>query len=277
MPLIASAVRFVRAINRYLSPEEVILALHASLHPPLHVLGAWSVPLSVRRGARHQYPIYAHPESEPFFRDYWAAFKQHGPSVLARFAWRTRRDFRMHDVLHAEHPDLDDLWIFELLHKHGIKDLVYIAVFDCWYVVFWSPKSLRLDKNTWCAARIAADAAVRRIEELVGVHVDSNPKLTACERNVLRLLKDDRSEREVAGLLKVGVSTVKQYVARSRRKLRTTGLRDTIAEAVRHYGLLAMVLIVGEFHGLSPPDGRGRASLSSQAPASSSQMLMSVP
>jgi len=231
MPLITSAVRFVRKVDRCLSTDEVIAALHEHVRPFVNVLGAWFITLDARRGGRRHYPVYSHPDVAPLIADYWPMFEQHGPSVLARRAWRTRRDFRMSDVLH-EHPEPDDLWIFDLLHKHGIRDIVYIAVLDYWHVVFWSPHALRLDKTTWRALRIAADAAVRRIEELDGIRSDGDPKLTTRERDVLRLLRDDKPEREVAKLLNISPASVKQYVARSKRKLRTIGLRDTFAKEV---------------------------------------------
>lgn len=236
--LLAACLRFADQVDRYTTSRDVILALDIAVRPTIRVYGVWPVPLRTQRGDRRRYPTYIHPDVEAFDRDFWPKFQVNGPSVLARYAWQFHRDFSLRDVVRLQKPKPHELWIFEWLHEHGMGDMKYIAIFRWWYGVFWSPKkSVHLTKLEWRALRLAAEAAAQRIEEIEG-REELDPKLTDRERAVLRMLKDDRTEKQIGQMLKITPASVKAYLKRARRKLGTKTVRDTVAEAVRRYVLL---------------------------------------
>lgn len=217
-------------------------ALHEFANPNANAMGVWRAPIDTRRGSRRRIPIFWHSSVPDGFKNgFWPAFEKHGPTFLTRYVWRTHRDVTLSDAIRAMKPRPPELWIVKLARDNGMRDLFYIgSATEWWCVGFWSPRKWRgLDQEARKKLSDAADAAAIRIEELVGrVDGREDPRLTQREREVLRLLKDDLSEREVARRLKISPSSVFQYVARSKRKLGATSLRGAIAEAVRHYIIL---------------------------------------
>jgi DNA-binding CsgD family transcriptional regulator len=240
-PMLRRPFRFAQQVNRCATPEEVIKRLHTVVTPSANAFGIWRVPRSARLGKVERFPQhYVHPEAPSgFMEEFWLLFRKHGPSFLARYAWQTRRDVTLSEAIRILKPKPQELWIAQLCQRHGMRELMYVPIVDWWFVLYWWPKRPRLSEDTRQALRFAADAAGRRVEELVGRQdLKEDPKLTGRERATLRLLKDDLSVAQVARWLNVRPSTVKQYVARSKRKLGTSSLRDTISEAVRYYGIL---------------------------------------
>jgi DNA-binding CsgD family transcriptional regulator len=239
--LLAACLRFAEQVDRYNTGQEVILALDAAVRPTMRAFGVWPVPVHTQRGDREPYPTHVHPDVLPFMQDFWPRFKINGPSILARYAWQHHRDFSLRDVVRLQKHKPSDLWIFQLLRHHHIGDIKYVAIFRWWYGIFWSPKaSICLTKLEWRALRLAAEAAAQRIEEIEGPE-DMDPKLTERERAVLRFLREDCTEVQIARMLKITPASVKAYVKRAKHKLGTKTLRDTVAEAVRRYVVLGWV------------------------------------
>ena len=244
MALLAACLSFAERVDQCATVQEVILALDGAVRPTVRLYGLWHVPLHTQRGNRDRYPIHTHPDVDAFVADFWPRFQANGPSVLARHAWQHHRDFSLRDVVRLHNVKPSDLWIFQLLRQHGMRDIKYIAIFRWWYGVYWSPTNVKLTKGEWRALRLAAEAAAERIEEIEGPE-DSDPKLTERERAVLRLLRDDLTELQVARMLKITTASVKAYVKRARCKLGTRSMRDTIAEAVRRYVVLGLTIGIG--------------------------------
>jgi DNA-binding CsgD family transcriptional regulator len=232
---------FARRIRHCRTPEEVVQALHEFAKPIAMGPWVWRAPIGTRRGSRRRIPIFWHPSVPDGFKNgFWPAFEKHGPTFLTRYIWRTHRDVTLSEAIRAMKPEPSELWIVELARDNGMRDLLYIPTIEWWCVGFWSPRKWRgLDQEARKPLRDAADAAARRVEELVGrVDGKEDPRLTRREREVLRLLKDDLSQREVARRLKIKPSSVYQLVRRSKNKLGATSVSGAIAEAVRYYIIL---------------------------------------
>ena len=222
--------------------EDVIELLRESAAHRVGLLGIWRVPLEVRRGARIPYEActYTPRDVPPEFKEqYWAQFREHGPSFFARYAWQTRRDVTVSEAIGAMKPEPSELWFPELAARYGKYDALLIPTIGWWMAYFWSGKLRQFDRNTRKVLRNWAYAGVSRLLE-VTCHRDEDEKehgqpLSPLERDILDRLLPGPTEKEVARQLGVSVSTVKTCVARSQRKLGTKGLRDTLAEARARY------------------------------------------
>ena len=170
-------------------------------------LGHVASTIEVRRGARAPYPAHTYTARDvpsEFIEDYWALFAQHGPSLFARYAWQTRRDVTVSEAIGAMKPEPSELWFPELAARHDQRDCLAIPILEWWVVYFWSPKLRQFDRNTRKVLRDAADAAVRRLEEVTGRRdgKEFGRPLTPRELQVLCKLRSGLSEREVARRLK---------------------------------------------------------------------------
>ena len=62
----------------------------------------------------------------------------------------------------------------------------------------------------------------------------SEPELTAREREIVRLLAEGHTNKQIAAELEVAVRTVEAHRANIRRKLNTSSLTELIRYAVKH-------------------------------------------
>src|SRR5262245_48524584 len=187
--LMSAAVRFSATVDECRTVEAVLDKLHDAVSSRINAGGIWCFSLAARRGARTRFPIYLHRSVPPAWSDgFWRSYHEHGPSFLLRYAWRTHRDFTMTELVRKLKPPAEELWIIRHNRQHGMLDGLYIATFGWWIVIYWSPKPLRLDEETRRALRLAAEAAARRVESLIG-HEDEDEEIALArrEREIFRL------------------------------------------------------------------------------------------
>jgi len=241
--LLQDVLRFPHRLKLCAAPEEVVAELHALVSPAANVIGLWFLPRDVKQNSRRRYRVYAMPGMPTrFVEEYWTLYDQHGMSFFGRCAGQVGRDVLLSEAVRAMKPKPHELWIMRLCHHHGIREAMYCMSIRDWRGLYWWPKRVHLDEDIRMALRFAGDAAVRRIAEIVGPHdgTEEDPRLTEKERETLRLLRGDLTERQAAKELGVELSTVKKMVARCKRKLGTSSLREAIAEAVRYYVVLTL-------------------------------------
>jgi DNA-binding CsgD family transcriptional regulator len=248
--LVDAARRFSNELEECRSPEQVLDKLHDTVEPRINVLGSWRVSLKSRRASREPYTVYLHRSVSPRWLDaYWREFKNRGPSFLAQHVWRNRGAcFTQSELIRTLKPSPEELWIVRLNRDYGIGDVLYCATADWWFVVYWSPKPLRVSSDTRRALKLLAELASKRIEALVGPHDDEGSVLLAPrEREVFRLVVSNGTaylptERQIAKQLKVSENTIKVHVARVKKKLGVKTLQEAAIEIVRRYIVLALAL-----------------------------------
>jgi DNA-binding CsgD family transcriptional regulator len=230
MPLLTeAALALVDELPGCDTPQAVVDLLQrtVSVEPHLSAFAAWRLahpPDNFETGYVVGQNLFAHASvPAPFWDEFFALARKHGPSVMAHMAWRNRGPFTFTECRRATKPIGNEVWIFDLMAKYGIRDGFYCPT-GTWMVLFWSSRVLALSKAHRALLFMLAIEASLRLQEILRPREVASGNapvfLTARELSVLQRLSRGRTSEKIARELKVSTPTVRTYVRRAMIKLK---------------------------------------------------------
>ena len=131
-----------------------------------------------------------------------------------------------------------DRWPYDLALKYGIRDALTCSVGQRWLVAYWSRQvlcDLMTDPLRMLLIAAAGFAALR-LAQVIGDdprRFEKQPRITARELAVLRLVSLGMGSSEMSKLLGIGEETVRSHLKKAQAKLGARNRAHAASEAIR--------------------------------------------
>src|SRR5262249_58321413 len=84
---------------------------------------------------RYEAEIVPGGNAERLMEEYWPLYDEHGMSFVAKYALQIGRDVLLTEAIREWKPKPDELWFVRLLHKHGMRQILYVPSGYRWRAV----------------------------------------------------------------------------------------------------------------------------------------------
>lgn len=234
--------QFLTGLGAITESAAVIDAVHAVTSPTgLNAYAAWRIPVfrtdvDAFTVGQNVFPHSSVPAA--YWPDYWPLAKLHGNSPSAQLAMLHQKPITMTEALRVLSPTGKQLWLFDLLHKHHLRDLFYCPV-GRWMLAFWSSKILHLNWEARAVPYLVSHYAVGRLDELiVAKKIDKKidgkaPSLSSREAEILRLASRGLRAMAIADTLEIAEETVRHHLKNVTRKLGARSPMHAACQALR--------------------------------------------
>lgn len=231
-------VLFVNGLGVITEPAGVIDAVHDVASPTgLNVYAAWRIPVfRTDVGAftvgQNVFPHSSVPAA--YWLEYWPLAKLYGTSPSSQFAMLSQRPMSMTEAMRALSPSGKQLWLYDLLHKHGLRDLLYCPC-GRWMLTYWCSKKVRLQWDARAGLNLLSLYAISRLDDLiVAKKIDGKaPPLSAREAEILRLASRGLRAQAIANMLEIAEDTVRHHLKNVTKKLGAKSPMHAACQALR--------------------------------------------
>ena len=222
-------------------PPDALDALHSILmssRSDLSAYAAWRLPrrLFDWRQYQNRVNVLRHLSvPAAFWPEFFSLLEIHGATPMAKRAWLNAGAFTWSECMRDTNPRGEERWIFDVLHRHGMRDGYYIPA-GRWVVALWSPHVLRLTAAERASLEFCGLHTARRLEAVTRQNDDKSSQhqpLTARELQVVERMSVGDRTAEIAKHLHLSVPSVRTYETRAMKKLGARTQAHMVAEAMR--------------------------------------------
>jgi LuxR family quorum sensing-dependent transcriptional regulator len=234
--------KFTAQVVRAKTPQEILDGLDefASKLLPVNVLGVGRMPrrTSDWRQIQLGVDVFLHSSAPLEWWNEYAAKAAQGYDPGIMMAKTSLMAYTWTETMRTLEPIGVDRWPYELARKYGIRDALTCCVGQRWLVAYWSRQVLcnLLTHPLRLLLIAAAGFAAARFEQVIGEdprRFGDQPRITARELAVLRLVSLGIGSSEIAKLLGIGEETVRSHLKKVQVKLGVRNRAHAAAEAVR--------------------------------------------